>query len=60
MPFGKSKGYCNQGSELMRLNEQLRDYRTAFLRLKERLSPASSLSENELEILKIVDEALSA
>ena len=30
MPFGKGRGYVNQGGELMRCQDEKREYRTAL------------------------------
>lgn len=60
MPFGKSKGYCNQGAELLKANEKLERYRSALLEIKDRLTPIQLLSENERKMQQIVDDALSA
>lgn len=59
MGFGKSRGYCNQGAELIRVNARLERFRVALCELKERLTPIELLSEGERELRKIVDEALN-
>lgn len=38
MPFGESKGYCNQGTELIKMNEKIADMRERVVVLEKAIT----------------------
>lgn len=58
MAFRKSKSFCNQASELIKVNERIQQYYVALKELELILQPYYLLSENEKRISLIVSKAL--